>query len=47
LETASVYAEIDLEPKARALAKRKAVGTSAARLHWRDQRGLMDFLRSL
>jgi integrase/recombinase XerD len=47
LETTNVYAEIDFETKARALAKCEAVGTSAARLYWRDQPALMDFLRSL
>jgi integrase/recombinase XerD len=47
LETTNVYAEIDFETKARALAKCEAAGTSAARPHWRDQPALMDFLRSL
>jgi integrase/recombinase XerD len=47
LETANVYAEIDFETKARALATCEAAGTSAARLRWRDQPALMDFLRSL
>jgi len=47
LETTNVYAEIDFETKARALARCEAVGTSPARLRWRDQPALMDFLRSL
>jgi site-specific recombinase XerD len=47
LETTNVYAEIDFETKARALAKCEAATTSSARLHWRDQPALMDFLRSL
>lgn len=47
LETTNVYAEIDFETKARALARCEAAGTSAARLRWRDQPALMDFLRSL
>lgn len=47
LETTNVYAEIDFETKAKALAKCEAADTSAARSHWRDQPALMDFLRSL
>jgi integrase/recombinase XerD len=47
LETTNVYAEIDFETKAKALAKCEAADTSAARPHWRDQPALMDFLRSL
>ena len=47
LETTNVYAEIDFETKARALAKCDTADTSTARQHWRDQPVLMDFLRSL
>lgn len=47
LATTNVYAEIDFETKAKALAMCEAAGASAARLHWRDQPALMDFLRSL
>jgi hypothetical protein len=47
LETTNVYAEIDFETKAKALAKCEAADTSPTRPHWRDQPELMDFLRSL
>ena len=47
LETTNVYAEIDFETKARALAKCETTDTSAARQHWRDQPALMDFLHAL
>ena len=47
LDTTNVYAEVDFETKAKALAKCAAADTSAARPHWRDQPALMDFLRSL
>jgi integrase/recombinase XerD len=47
VETTNVYAEIDFETKAKALAKCDAADTSAARPHWRYQPALMDFLRSL
>ena len=47
LNTTNVYAEIDFETKARALAKCETGDTSAAQQHWRDQPALMDFLRSL
>lgn len=47
LETTNVYAEIDFETKAKALAKCEAAGNCGPRLHWRDQPALMDFLRSL
>jgi hypothetical protein len=43
----NVCAEIDLKTKARAMAKCEVAITSAARLHWRDQPALTDFLRSL
>jgi site-specific recombinase XerD len=47
LETTNVYAEVDFETKARALAKCEAADTRAARQHWRNQPALMDFLRAL
>jgi integrase/recombinase XerD len=46
LNTTNVYAEIDLETKARALAS-CAPTTQCARKSWRSQPTLMDFLRSL
>jgi site-specific recombinase XerD len=47
LETTNVYAEIDFETKAKALAKCETTDTNAARQHWRDQPALMEFLRAL
>ncbi|MBV8573576.1 MAG: tyrosine-type recombinase/integrase [Acetobacteraceae bacterium] len=47
LNTTNVYAEIDFETKARALAKCETGGTNTARQHWRDQPALMTFLHSL
>jgi site-specific recombinase XerD len=47
LETTNVYAEIDFETKAKALAKCEIARTGAARQHWRDQPALMDFLHAL
>ncbi len=46
LNTTNVYAEIDLETKARALAS-CAPTTQRARKSWHTQPALMDFLRSL
>jgi hypothetical protein len=42
-----VYAEIDFETKAKALAKCETADTGAVRQHWRDQPALMDFLHAL
>jgi site-specific recombinase XerD len=47
LETTNVYAEIDFETKAKALAKCETVDISAVHQHWRDQPALMEFLRAL
>ena len=47
LETTNVYAEIEFETKAKALAKCETADTGAARQHWRDQPALMDFLHAL
>ena len=47
LETTNVYAEIDLEMKAKALAKCEFHPESKPAKRWRDQPALMDFLRSL
>lgn len=46
LTTTNVYAEVDLEMKAKALASCE-VKTSKARKPWRSDNGLMEFLRSL
>jgi integrase/recombinase XerD len=47
LTTTNVYAEINLETKARALATCAVSGTTKARKRWRDQPDLMAFLRGL
>lgn len=46
LNTTNVYAEVNLEMKAEALAACEVKGTDACR-PWREDRGLMAFLRSL
>jgi site-specific recombinase XerD len=48
LDTTNIYAEADLEMKAKALAQCEVVeGDGGARQHWRDDKGLMEFLRTL
>jgi integrase/recombinase XerD len=47
LDTTNIYAEIDLEMKARALATCEVTDTSTSKRHWRDDPALMMFLRSL
>jgi len=47
LNTTNVYAEIDLETKAKALATCAPSDGSKSRKHWREQPGLMAFLRGL
>lgn len=47
LSTTNIYAEIDLEMKAKALAKCEVEGGSNGDKHWRDQPSLMEFLRTL
>ncbi len=47
LDTTNIYAEIDLEGKAEALAKCDVVESTAATPRWRNDPGLMAFLRSL
>jgi site-specific recombinase XerC len=46
LSTTNIYAEADLEMKAKALAL-CAVESKASRKRWRDDPGLMQFLRAL
>jgi site-specific recombinase XerD len=46
LDTTNIYAEMDLEMKAKALAKCE-VDASQPKRHWRDDPALMTFLRSL
>jgi site-specific recombinase XerD len=47
LDTTNIYAEIDLEMKARALAKCEVTDADTPKRHWRDDPGLMTFLREL
>jgi integrase/recombinase XerD len=46
LATTNVYAEVDLEMKAKALANCE-VKEKKQHKPWREQKGLMDFLRTL
>ena len=47
LDTTNIYAEIDLEMKAKALAKCELTPDSKPKKPWRDQPDLMEFLRAL
>jgi site-specific recombinase XerD len=47
LDTTNIYAEMDLETKAKALAKCEVSDASQPKRHWRDDPALMTFLRSL
>ena len=47
LDTTNIYAEIDLETKAKALAKCELGNAGEPKPRWRDNPGLMAFLRSL
>jgi site-specific recombinase XerD len=47
LSTTNIYAEIDLEMKAKALGKCEVTEESRQQKHWRDQPSLMEFLRTL
>jgi integrase/recombinase XerD len=48
LSTTMVYVEVDLEMKVKALASCEvAEDQPPARHHWRDYKGLMEFLRTL
>ena len=48
LATTNVYAEVDLEMKAKALASCEVEGEDEAEEKpWREQQGLMEFLRAL
>jgi hypothetical protein len=46
LATTNVYAEVDLEMKAKALANCAVEGAEAPK-PWREDKGLMEFLRTL
>jgi integrase-like protein len=47
LATTNVYAEVDLEMKAKALAKCEVEEEGQAQKPWREDKGLMEFLRTL
>ena len=47
LETTNIYAEINLETKARALATCEVEGDAEGQKQWRDQPDLLTFLRTL
>jgi hypothetical protein len=47
LDTTNVYAEIDLEMKAKALAHCEISIPSLTKRHWQQDKGLMAFLKSL
>ena len=47
LTTTNIYAEINLETKARALAACEVESDTGGQKHWRDQPDLMAFLRTL
>jgi len=47
LDTTNIYAEVDLEMKAKALAKCEVTSTNNSNRHWRDDQALMTFLRTL
>lgn len=47
IDTTNVYAEIDLEMKAKALAKCEIADENKPGRHWREDRSLMNFLRGL
>jgi integrase/recombinase XerD len=47
LRTTNVYAEVDLEMKAKALAHCEITSSESGDKRWRDDKGLMAFLRSL
>jgi integrase/recombinase XerD len=47
LETTNIYAEINLQTKARALATCEVEGSAKGQKQWRDQPDLLTFLRTL
>ena len=47
LDTTNIYAEIDLEMKAKALAKCEVTDAGKPKRRWRDDPPLMAFLRAL
>lgn len=47
LQTTNIYAEVDFETKAKALAKCEAPNVNSSAKRWREQPALMEFLRSI
>jgi hypothetical protein len=47
LTTTNIYAEINLETKAMALAACEVASEAGSQKHWRDQPDLIAFLRNL
>ena len=47
IDTTTIYAEIDLETKAKAIACCEQGGHQVEAKPWREDKGLMSFLRSL
>ena len=47
LATTNIYAEVDLEMKAKALARCEVAEDSEAETPWREDKGLMELLRNL
>ena len=47
LDTTNIYAEIDLEMKAKPMAKYEVTNASSSNKHWRDDPALLTFLRAL
>jgi integrase/recombinase XerD len=47
IDTTNIYAEMDLEMKAKALARCEVAEASEPQRHWREDPALMTFLRSL
>ena len=47
LATTNVYAEVDLEMKAKALTRCEVEEEGQAQKPWREDKGLMEFLRNL
>lgn len=47
INTTNIYAEVDLEMKAKALAHCEIADVATKNLHWRDDKNVMDFLASI
>lgn len=47
VNTTNIYAEVDMQTKAKALAKCETLGRKSPKKHWREDKNLMSFLDSL